>query len=87
MFLSKRQQEVLAAQTMQARANMVPDQRLGISESALNSANTLIFKNALEAIQVLADPQVQQVMKGRMRKHGEDLWEATRSIRAYIKNL
>jgi len=78
---------VLDAQVGYNHGGSIPTQKLGISESALNSANTLVFKNALEAMQLLADPDVQAIMQGRMKKYRDELWESTRSIRAAIKEL
>lgn len=87
MFLTERQKEVLEAQTSRARSNAVPHQRLGVSASTVNSINTEIFQNCMEALEVMADPEVFAIFRRRFKRRKEEAWDYTRQIRALLNNL
>lgn len=87
MFLTERQKEVLEAQTSRARSHAVPNQRLGVSESTVNSINTEIFQNCMEALEVMADPDVFAIFRRRFKRRKEEAWDLTREIRGHLKGL
>lgn len=90
LFLTKRQAQILAAQTETARSNATIEARarkLGIHKSTFHSHNTLIFYNAIEALEVLTDPENYSTFRGRLRKskNEERIWDLTRQLRNTIK--
>ena len=85
MFLTKRQVEMLAAQTERARSQQIPHMRLGIHSDTLHSTNTYIFNNFLEALEVMTDPDNFDTFKGRFKKNEERIWDKSRELRAIIK--
>ncbi len=84
MFLTKKQKKVLKAQLPPQR-HVAPHERLGIDESTIDSYNTLIFRNFKEALELMADPDVFELFKGRFKKHGAAVWESTRELRLLMK--
>ena len=85
IFLTTRQKEVIHAQKPRARNNAIPHQRLGVTESTIHSINTEIFENFVEALELMADPDVFEIFKGRFKKHHTRVWENTRAIRSQMK--
>ena len=81
MFLTARQKEILEAQLPRKRSGMIPSERLGISESSINSTNTKIFEDFAEALELMADPDVFALMEGRFKKHAPRVWDYMRLIR------
>lgn len=91
MFPTKRQTQVLAAQTMTARSNATIEDRaktLNIDKSTFHSHNTLIFYNCIAALEVLTDPENYKTFRGRFRKkkNEDHIWDLTRRLRATIKD-
>jgi len=84
MFLTKRQKEILDAQTPIERHGMIPSHRLNITDSSIDSTNTHIFNNFREALKIMTDPDYEEIFRGRMKKHSEEIWEATRIIRGIL---
>tara|TARA_Y100000310_G_scaffold345301_1_gene463532 strand:- start:149 stop:436 length:288 start_codon:yes stop_codon:yes gene_type:complete len=89
LFLTKRQKEVLDAQRLKARSSQIPHERLGLHPSTVHSHNTLIFKNFVEALELMTDEEVFEVMRGRFKKkkHGSKVWDLTRALRLQLKEV
>jgi len=87
MFLTKHQKKVLDAQTPRAAYGSTPSERLGISDNAIDSVNTDVFANFKEAMELMANPDYFQIFEGRIKRHFETLWEATRLVRANMKEV
>lgn len=85
MFLTKRQKEILDAQKPIARSQQIPHQRLGIHDDTLHSTNTYIFKNFLEALDVMTDPDNFETFKGRFKKNESYIWNKSRELRNLLK--
>lgn len=87
MFLTTRQKAVVESQKPTMRYNMVPSERLGISDSTIHSINSEIFNNFTEALELMADHEVFEIFRGRFKKHKDDVWEHTRQIRSLLKEI
>ena len=87
MFLTKRQLEVLKAQTMRGKYIMLPEDRLGVSIQCINSTNTKIFYNFVEALELMADVELGAVFDNRLRRNRDKIWMLTKAIRARVKDL
>ena len=85
MFLTNRQKEVLDAQTPPQRSQRLAHERLGVKESTVSSINHEIFKNFMEALDVMANPDYFNIFKRSWKKHGANIWELTRLIRSNMK--
>ncbi len=85
MFLTKKQKKVIEAQLPTQRSQALPHERLDMHESTIHSYNTLIFHNFKEAIELMGDPDVFELFKGRFKKHEVAVWESTRELRLLMK--
>ena len=85
MFLTNRQKEVLDAQTPRQRSQRLAHERLGVTESTVSSINHEIFKNFMEALDIMANPDYFNIFERSWRKHGVNIWELTRLIRSMMK--
>ena len=87
MFLTERQKEVLEAQKPTNRYHLQPRDRLGVRESTIHSINTEIFQNFMEALEVMADPDVFNIFRRRFKRRKDEAWALTREIRGHLKDL
>ena len=87
MFTTERQKEILDAQKPISRSNQIPHRRLGVSSSTVNSINTEIFQNFIEALEVMADQDNLDTFRGRFKKHKDHVWALTREIRSNLNKI
>ena len=87
MFLTKRQKAILEAQTPIGRYHGSPNKTIGVTMSSIHATNTLIFKNAVGALEVLSNPDYKKIWETRLRTNKEEIWELTKRLRAILKDL
>ncbi len=86
LFLTKKQKKVLEAQLPPQR-HVAPHERLELDESTIDSYNTLIFRNFKEALELMSDPDIFELFKGRFKKHGDAVRESTQQLRLLLGDL
>jgi len=87
MFLTTRQKEVLNAQTLSKRAIKIPEYRLNVKKSTINSINTQVFSDFMEALEIMADDEYWEIFEGRFKKHYENVWDNIRIIRGKMQKI
>lgn len=88
MFLTARQKEILEAQRHHKHwGGPIPKDVLGVTQSSIDATNTHIFNNFIEALVVMTEEEYEAIFDGRLKKHGRQVWEATRKLRKRMTEL